>query len=191
MMRDVEFVRPVHDLRDLPRDGLPEICISGRSNVGKSSLINRLAGKKDLARTSRRPGMTRSLNYYTVAGKFYLVDLPGYGYAKVAKTEKMLFAKLVNPYLENRREIRGIIQLFDSRHGPVSGDHDMLEWLAGRGGKVLYVMTKTDKLTASERAGLRRTCEKEYGAEDSVLFSARTGTGLDAIVTWIEAVLGG
>ncbi len=192
MMRGgVEFIRPVHDLGDLPCDGLPEVCISGRSNVGKSSLINQLAGKRDLARTSQRPGMTRALNYYSVGGRFFLVDLPGYGYAKVPKTEKMLFARLVNPYLEKRREIRGIIQLLDSRHGPVSGDHDMLEWLAGRGGKVLYVMTKTDKLTASERAGLRRVCDKEYGAESSVLFSARTGAGLGDIVAWIEAVLGG
>jgi GTP-binding protein len=186
MIHDITFLRSVFSIEDLPADGLTEICISGRSNVGKSSLINRLGNRKDLARTSRRPGVTRSLNFFIVGGGYFLVDLPGYGYARVPKSEKNLFHRLVNPYFERRKELGGIIQLIDSRHGPVAGDHGMLEWLRKWNGRVLYVFTKADKLTASQRIELKRLCGEEFGAENSVLFSARTGMGLDSILVWIE-----
>ena len=187
MIRDVVFSRQVFSPDGFPADGLPEVCISGRSNVGKSSLINCLGNRKDLARTSQQPGKTRSLNYYSAGGRYYLVDLPGYGFAKAPKTEKDLFARLVNPYLETRKELRGVVQLIDSRHGPVAGDLQMLEWLRHYRGKVLYVFTKIDKLGSSGRGELAGKCAKEFGAENSVLFSARTGVGLDRIVSWIKS----
>ena len=186
MILGVTFLRPVYALDDLPQDGLTEICISGRSNVGKSSLINRLWNRKGLARTSKRPGVTRALNFYTVGGRYFLVDLPGYGYAQVPKSEKNLFRSLVNPYLERRKELGGIVQLIDSRHGPVAGDLEMLVWLRKWDGRVLYVFTKADKLTASQRVELRRVCGEEYETENSVLFSARSGMGLDFVLSWIE-----
>jgi GTP-binding protein len=187
---NLEFYTSVFSLKDLPVSGLPEICISGRSNVGKSSLINRLANRRSLARTSQKPGLTRSLNFYLAEEGFYLVDLPGYGYAKVPKSERNLFAALVNPYLENRQTFRGIIQLLDARHGPMSGDFVMIEWIKKRGGHVLYVFTKADKLTARERAMLDKKYGEEFGVENMAIFSARTGMGLDSIQSWIERVLG-
>ena len=190
MRQNISFYRPVFSIRDLPVTGLPEICISGRSNAGKSSLINRLANRRNLARISRKPGKTRSLNFYSADTTCYLVDLPGYGYAKVPKSERSLFKELVNPYLHTRQQLRGVIQLLDSRHGPVSGDYMMLEWIKKWGGKALYVFTKADKLSSSRRSRLKRTYINEFGAENCVLFSARTCSGLDVIRLWIERTLG-
>lgn len=190
MLKDIAFCFSVHSPKDIPVPELPEICISGRSNVGKSSLINRIGNRKNLAKTSQNPGKTRSLNYYRVGDRYFLVDLPGYGYAKVSKAEKTLFAGLVNPYLASRKDLDGIIQLVDARHGPVSGDLIMLEWIRNWGGNVLYVFTKADKLSSSERALLKKTYEKEYGVENIAMFSALTGMGLDRVVSWIEKTAG-
>ena len=187
---EITFFRSVFSLKDIPSTGLPEICISGRSNVGKSSVINRLANRHKLAKISRKPGKTRSLNYYTSGTGFYLVDLPGYGYAKISKTQRREFAVLVNSYLNDRRELRGLIQLLDSRHGPVSGDFEMLEWLKMWDGRVLYVLTKSDKLSASERSKAKDTYENKFGAENTVLFSAHTGMGVNAVWSWINEIVG-
>jgi len=158
--------------------------------VGKSSLINRLAGRRRLAPISRAPGKTRALDFYLVDDRFFLVDLPGYGYAKVSKSRRRFFAGLVEPYLTSRRELAGIIQLIDARHGPVAGDHDMLGWLGEwSGGKVLYVFTKADKLSGNERARLRKSFEREFGAESVVLSSAVTGMGIDDIRRWMDAAV--
>jgi len=189
MKFELTFDRPVFTLKDLPITGEPEICISGRSNAGKSSLINRLANRKNLAKISRKPGKTRSLNFYSADSAYYLVDLPGYGYAKVPKTERLLFKELVNPYLQDRSQLMGIIQLIDSRHGPVSGDHMMLDWIKKWDVKALYVLAKADKLSSSRKVQLKETFIKEYGAENCVLFSARTGTGADTIRSWIKHTL--
>ena len=199
MNHELTFYRSVFSLRELPDSGAPEICISGRSNVGKSSLLNRLANRKRLARTSGKPGKTRSINYYRIGNipvvsgekhdECFLVDLPGYGYAKVSKTERKLFGELVNPYLSERRQIAGIIQLLDSRHGPIAGDHQMLDWIRTWDGNVLYVFTKTDKLKTMEKNRLKNRIEKEYGMENSVLFSALTCTGTESIWLWIEHIL--
>ncbi|MHB9030481.1 MAG: ribosome biogenesis GTP-binding protein YihA/YsxC [Candidatus Latescibacterota bacterium] len=189
MIRDITFFRSVFTLKDLPDMGLPEICLSGRSNVGKSSLINRLANRRDLAKTSQKPGKTRSLNFYLVQGRYFLVDLPGYGYARVPKTEKSLFGQLVNPYLEKRSELLGVIQLIDSRHGPLAGDALMLEWIRNWNMRALYVFTKADKLSANDRTTLHKTYEKEFGMENIVMFSASSGTGLKTVESWIEATV--
>lgn len=188
--RRIEFDRSVFRLDDLPTYGLPEICISGRSNVGKSSLINKIAGRKSLAKISRKPGKTRSINFYIVDDAFFLVDLPGYGYAKVPKTERELFANIVEPYLNQRQELRGIMQLVDGRHGPVSGDHAMIEWINSWDGESLYVFTKSDKLRARDKEKVKKVYTKEAQAEDYVLFSSVTGTGTQEIWQWVSTVLG-
>jgi len=173
MTSEIKFFQAVHVLRDFPATGLPEICISGRSNVGKSSLINCLAFRRNLARISQSPGKTQSLNYYTVGDAWYLVDLPGYGYMKVSKAKRKIFAELMNPYLNNRQELTGIIQLIDSRHGPIGGDYDMLEWLQKWDREILYVLTKVDKLSGNARIKVRKNSEKIFGTDNIVLFSAR------------------
>ena len=189
-MNTLTFYKSVFSFRDVPSDVLPEICISGRSNVGKSSVINCLANRRKLAKTSQTPGKTRSLNYYQVDSTFFLVDLPGYGYAKISRTERQYFKELVNSYLKDRKELKGLIQLFDARHGPVGGDNMMLEWIREWGGSVLYIFTKTDKLSASSRAKLKTVYEKEYGLENIVMFSANTGTGKEAVWSWIYRTIG-
>ena len=188
-MSDVTFYSSVFSMRDIPASGIPEICISGRSNVGKSSLINCLANKRNLAKTSQTPGKTRSLNYYFVDKKYFLVDLPGYGYAKVRKSEKIHLSKLTNSYLNSRTELNGLIQLLDSRHGPVSGDNIMLDWIREWGGNVLYVFTKADKLSASDRAKFNRTYGKEFGLDNITMFSANIGMGENNIWSWINRII--
>ncbi len=189
-MPELTFFRSVYSLEDIPATGLPEICISGRSNVGKSSLLNRLANRRNLARISQTPGKTQSINYYSADGGFYLVDLPGYGYAKLPKSRRKTFSQLVDTYLGGRRELIGIIQLIDSRHGPVTGDFDMLEWVKNWNGSILYVFTKADKLTANERAKRKNMFAKEFSAENYVMFSARTRMGVNDIWAWINKTLG-
>jgi len=187
---NLAFLLSVVSVKDMPFSGLPEICISGRSNVGKSTIINRLANVKKLARTSQKPGLTRALNFYIAKEGFCLVDLPGYGYAKVPKSERNLFASLVNPYLENRQTLRGIIQLLDARRVPSEEDRTMIGWIKQWGGNALYVFTKADKLTASEIKMISRTYGEEFGVENMVIFSARTGMGLESVQSWIDKVLG-
>lgn len=190
MNAQMTFYRSVFNLKDLPLSGLPEICFSGRSNVGKSSMINRLANRRHLAKTSQKPGKTRSLNYYHVDAGYYFVDLPGYGYTKIPKSERRQFDDLVTPYLERRVELIGMIQLIDARHGPVAGDNAMLDWIKNWDGKVLYVFTKVDKLSARERAQMKKTSEKEFGVENIAFFSARTGMGADVIWSWVMRTVG-
>ena len=190
MNHEMTFYRSVFSLRELPEPEMPEICISGRSNVGKSSLLNRLANQKHLARTSGTPGKTRSINYYRAGDLCFLVDLPGYGYAKVSMAERKLFGELLNTYIRERRQLTGIIQLLDSRHGPVSGDHHMLDWIKGWNGNVLYVFTKADKLSAREKMQLINRIENEYAMKNYVLFSALARTGTESIWSWIEQTLG-
>jgi GTP-binding protein len=189
-MIDVQFHSSVFNLKGAPKTGFPEICISGRSNVGKSSMINCLTKRKrSLAKTSQTPGKTRSLNYFLLDGKYYLVDLPGYGYAKVSKSQRADLRSLTDSYLNGRDELTGIIQLIDSRHGPVSGDTIMLDWINQWGGNALYVFTKTDKLSARSRAAMERTYNKEFGLENIVMFSANTGMGAEKIWSWIHKTI--
>ena len=209
MIPDVTFHRSVFSFQDIPNCGLPEICISGRSNVGKSSMLNCLTKKRNLARISQTPGKTRSLNYYLVDKKFFLVDLPGYGYAKISKSQKIHLSNLADSYLsintkgirqkgEGRRVnakntktqiLKGLIQLFDARHGPISGDKVMLEWIREWGGNTLFVLTKADKLSTSNKKKLERTYKKEFGLENMVMFSAHTGSGTKDIWSWIYNTL--
>jgi GTP-binding protein len=189
MNETISFFRSVTALTEAPRNGLPEICVSGRSNVGKSSLINCLAGAKRVARISQVHGKTQTLNFYTVDHTCYLVDLPGYGYARASLETRARFGKLVDEYLLTRREIAGLIQVIDARHGPIAGDLDMVEWLAGWDRRVLYVFTKADKLSASARSRILQQYNKELGVENMTLFSASTGMGRDSVWKWIREVV--
>ncbi|MFC1485529.1 ribosome biogenesis GTP-binding protein YihA/YsxC [Candidatus Latescibacterota bacterium] len=189
MKHTISFSRTVTKLDDAPRDGKREICISGRSNVGKSSLINCLASFKKVARVSQTPGKTQALNYYLGDDDFYLVDLPGYGYARAPRTVRERFGKLTDEYLEIREQLVGLIQLFDARHGPVSGDFLMLEWLEAWDREVLYVFTKADKLSTQQRSTIEKQYKGEFGVENMTLFSARTGAGVDVIWKWIHRVV--
>lgn len=170
--------------KDLPLDGLPEIAFLGRSNVGKSSLINRLLGRKKLAYTSSTPGKTRALYFYRINDAFYFVDLPGYGYAKAGKEEQRAWAALIESYLENRKPLCGAVHIVDCRHRPTADDLLMSGWLRFHHLATVTVASKSDKLS---RGALAKQLPEikarlELGTADQLLsFSARTGEGKERL----------
>ena len=173
----------------IPEESLPEIAFAGRSNVGKSSLLNRLLNRKRLAKTSHTPGKTRTLNYYQVNGDLYLVDLPGYGYARRSYSERQKWAKLVNAYIEDRSPLRGIVQLVDARHDPTDDDLELIEWLLQSRKPFLVVATKTDLLSGSRlKPRMDQTLKifQGYGSIEVVPFSAKTGRGKKKVWSWID-----
>jgi GTP-binding protein len=176
-----EFVLGVANLRQLPRDGMKEIAFLGRSNVGKSSLINRLCGRKSLARTSAEPGKTRELNYYLVNKEFYFVDLPGYGYAKLPAQIRSSWGKLIEQYLKMRGPLAMVVQLVDARHEPTELDLMMVGWLDYYSIPFLIVLTKADKLPASKMPRYLEAARKTFGkyahCRGVVPFSSITGLG--------------
>src|SRR5256885_10831013 len=132
-----------------PTNELPEVAFSGRSNVGKSSLLNRLVRRKAIARVSRTPGRTREINFFEVNHQFVLADLPGYGYARVSKAQKAEWRPLIESYLKGSRSLRGVVQLLDVRHDPTPDDHQMFDFLAELELPTIVAMTKVDKLGAA------------------------------------------
>ena len=163
----------------LPAADLPEIAFSGRSNVGKSSLINRLVGRKALARTSATPGKTATINFYRLP-VMRLVDLPGYGYAKVSGSEKCRWMELIEGYFDADRDMRLVLQLVDMRHPPSKDDYQMLEYMVQCGIPFVVVLTKADKLNKTERAARLEALKTEladYEGVTCIPFSAVNGEG--------------
>ncbi len=175
-----------------PEHGLPEVAILGRSNVGKSSLINRITARRSLARTSATPGKTRLLNFFRVTrpeGALVLVDLPGYGYAKVSKHERRGWQQLVESYLERRENLRLAILLQDVRRDPGPDEIDLLPWLAARGVAVLGAATKVDRLSARERAARLSALASAGLPIEWIATSGRTGEGVEALWAAIDSAL--
>ncbi len=180
-------------VEQFPQTHLPQIVISGKSNVGKSSLINALCNNKNLARTSQSPGKTQQVIFYLIDGAFYLVDLPGYGYAKVAKKNQIKFSNLTNRYLETT-EISLLIQLLDIRHKPSQDDLDMLEWLGHSNIPYVVVLTKADKLKKTKikpQVDLIKSHLSQELQEDfrPIISSSLKKTGLDQLKSTIAAVI--
>src|ERR1041385_2583761 len=176
-----EFLKSAFRESDWPRDLKPEIAFLGRSNVGKSSLINSLLGVRGLARTSSTPGRTQSLNFFQIDDQFRFVDLPGFGYARVPKEIKSGWGEMATTYLAKRRQLVLSIQLVDSRHEPTKQDLQLHEWLEESGKPRLIVATKSDKLSNNE---LRRNLEHIARVlnDDSVMaYSAKSGRGRDEL----------
>jgi GTP-binding protein len=167
-----DFLRSCVQPKDFPQDGLPEVAFVGRSNVGKSSLINSLLRRKRLAKVSRTPGKTRAVNFFHVATDdprlktFYLVDLPGYGYAKAAKSVIAEWGPMIERYLDSRAELRAVVQLVDAR-GIEGRDVSTYRWLCERVQRPILVATKMDKLTRSERAGSLAALRETFGLDES------------------------
>jgi GTP-binding protein len=194
-VNNVEFVQSAAKWEQLPEDGRVELAFVGRSNVGKSSLLNYLIGRKALAHTSNTPGKTATLNYYLVNAKqgqggFYLVDLPGYGYAKVSKTQRDKWMVLIGRYVTERQPLGVVFHLIDSRHPPTKLDEELLDLL--RGGPVPYVilLTKADKLGKNQQrsrvAQLKKRL-KGMGLDlPVVLTSAEKKQGADEVWKWVE-----
>ena len=177
-----EFKLSVHRKEQLPPGGLPEIAFLGRSNVGKSSLINTLLGRRKLVRVSAKPGCTRAINFFLINHKWHFVDLPGFGYARVSRDVQAGWGRLVMAYLEDRENLQGVVLLLDGRRDPGEEERFLWEFLLAHGRMVIPVLTKADKLKTGERAkALRRILEAlqplRLAAEDFVWFSALTGEG--------------
>jgi GTP-binding protein len=174
-----------------PVSELPEIAFSGRSNVGKSSLLNALVRRKSFARVSSTPGKTREINFFRVNDTFHLVDLPGYGYARVSKAARNAWRPLIEGYLRTSEHLRGVVQLIDSRHPPSDDDHRMMQFLAAVGVPTIVVATKVDKLKRADREPTLGALAAQLGVDDDQLipFSAVTGEGRDDLAHAIVSVL--
>ena len=177
----------------LPDNAYPEVAFAGRSNVGKSSLINSLMNRKSLARTSSSPGKTQTINFYNINHEMYLVDLPGYGYAKVSQAEKEQWGKLIERYLHQSEQLRAVFLLVDIRHRPSENDKLMYEWIVHNGYWPIIIATKADKLKRSQIQKHIKEVREGLGlpSQTTVIpFSAQTKQGREEIWNFIEELLG-
>ena len=176
-MIQADFVISAVSENDFPREEIPEVVFAGRSNVGKSSLINRLTGNSKLARTSTTPGKTQSINFYRLNRSFFFVDLPGYGYAKAGKAAVRHWKRLVDQYFQKRSTIVLAIQLIDARMPPTELDVQLAGWLEKLDVPRMLVATKSDKLSNNQQREQLRVISNSFGGQPVVMSSAKTGTG--------------
>ncbi|CCI85384.1 GTPase [Lactobacillus pasteurii DSM 23907 = CRBIP 24.76] len=172
-----------------PKDNFPEIALAGRSNVGKSSLINTLINRKNLARTSSQPGKTQTLNFYRINGEFYLVDVPGYGYAKVSQKKRQEFGEMIQDYLETRENLKGLMILVDGRHEPTQDDIAMYQYAQYLDLPILVVATKIDKIKKSQVNKAISVIKKSLGLRDKdqlLTFSSVQKFHLAELQGWVE-----
>ena len=185
------FLVSADGLAGCPADDVPEVAFVGRSNAGKSSTLNRLAGRRNLARVSKTPGRTQLLNFFQVAEGGRLVDLPGYGYARAAKVRREAWGRAIDEYLNQRPNLVGLVLVMDARHPLQPFDRDMIGWCAARDLPLLALLNKADKLKRSARAqALRQVQEQLVGEAMALAFSAVEGLGAGEAVAFLRARLG-
>lgn len=190
----VGFVISAGNASECPRDARVEIAVSGRSNVGKSSLLNSVLGRRRLVLVSGTPGKTQRLNYFLVNDSFHVVDLPGYGYAKAPESVRNQWRRMMQEYLRKRAQLKAVIQLVDSRHEPSREDREMVQWLRDEDMQYCLVATKMDKLRQGERKPALRVITEALGlpaTQPVIPYSSETGEGRDALLAWIKRVLDG
>lgn len=188
-----EFVISAVSKEQYPDDRLPEIALAGRSNVGKSSFINKMLNRKKLARTSSKPGKTQTLNFYLVNDSFYFVDVPGYGYAKVSKQEKKKWGAMIETYLTRREDLKAVIIIVDLRHTPTEDDVMMYEFLKHYGIPAIIIATKADKIPKGKWQRHLRVVKETLNTEEEdpvIIFSAEKGTGKQETWNAITTLLG-
>jgi GTP-binding protein len=183
------FIKSAFDKKDWLDDKRPEIAFLGRSNVGKSSLINSLVGKKGLAKTSNTPGRTQSINFFLINDAFYFVDLPGYGFAKVPGKMRQSWSKMAEEYLKNRQQLKLLIQLVDSRHDPSELDKTLNEWLIFYRKPHIIVATKIDKLSSNDLKKSLTKIERAFTKSKIIPYSSVTGEGKKAVWQEIKAAI--
>lgn len=194
LFRKAVFWREVASVADLPQDGVPQIVLAGKSNVGKSSLLNRLCDQKNLARTGKKQGKTRNLIFFQVAGRLYFVDVPGYGFAASSQQEKERFNALTDDYLHSGSPLALILHLVDARHPLSEGDLLMLAWLAAADVPYCLVLNKCDKLSASQLAQNQQAIMRQIRADRGMSYpilavSAQSGMGLPELRSLIAETL--
>ena len=191
IIKSAEFVTSATTPAQYPAALLPEIAFAGRSNVGKSSLINTLVNRKHLVKTSSTPGRTRLINFFNINRQIGFVDLPGYGYAKVPLSIRKNWGPMIETYLSKRKTLKGVVVIMDIRRIPRQEESDLLGWLAHYSIAGILVLTKTDKLSKNKQTNQQHLIARalERGTEDFILFSAKTRRGRDALWNAILAVL--
>jgi GTP-binding protein len=173
----------------LPKTGRPEVAFAGKSNVGKSSLINSLMNRKSLARTSAQPGKTQTINFYNINDTMYLVDLPGYGYAKVSESEKQKWGKMIERYLHTSEDLKAVFLLIDIRHDPSANDRQMYDWILHNGYQPIIIATKLDKIKRSQVQKQIKTIRTGLNMQPGTIlipFSAQTKQGREEIWALID-----
>jgi len=190
-VHEVRLARTTADPDDHPSPPRPEIAFVGRSNVGKSSLLNALCRNRRLARVSRSPGKTQTINYFDVGGACYFVDLPGYGYAAVPEEVRRTWGPMIEGYLERSPRLAGVVSLIDGRHDPTELDRRMVTWLAERGIPTLVALTKADSVPRGRRRARLSETAAALGLdpEQVVWFSSRTGEGRDSVFSAVNSLL--
>jgi GTP-binding protein len=183
------FVKSATRPDDFPRDQRPEIAFCGRSNIGKSSLLNALADTRGLARTSSSPGRTQTINFFAIDDRMYFVDLPGYGYAKVPKAVKEGWGEMIEGYLRNRKQLKLAVMLVDSRMPPTESDTKMKQWLDHYQIPNAIVLTKADKISRNQLTQALRTGADTLNTKEIIAFSAITGAGKDEVLARIRKAI--
>jgi len=184
------FLRAAQDEKGFPTGGLAEIAFAGRSNVGKSSMINALLGRRDLARTSKTPGRTRQLNFFVINDRLIFADLPGYGFARVPLAEKNRWQKLVESYLQDRKELAGTVVIVDARRPPTESDISLITYLRFHHIPFIVAATKADKLSRSEMARQRKVIDADAGPQIPVVFfSSQNGYGKNKLWKEIKSLI--
>ncbi|GAB4329208.1 MAG: ribosome biogenesis GTP-binding protein YihA/YsxC [Calditrichia bacterium] len=191
-INNAEFVKSIVNINQAPKPELPEFAFAGRSNVGKSSLINCLLNRKKLANVSKQPGKTRTINYFLVNQDFYLVDLPGYGFAKVAQKEKESWAKMIEDYITGSKNLRVVFSLIDISVGPQKNDIQLLEWLHHKNIPHAVIATKADRAKQSDRRRSLETLKEhfpEFTESHWLVFSSKDKTGRKELLAFLDKQL--
>lgn len=192
VIKNVELETVCGITSKIPDNTLPEIAFAGKSNVGKSSLINALMNRKSLARTSSSPGKTQTINFYNINSEMYLVDLPGYGYAKVSEAEKAKWGKMIENYLHTSKQLRAVFLLIDIRHEPGKNDKTMYDWIVYQGYQPIIIATKLDKLKRSQVQKSIKVVRTGLGLKGSdivIPFSAETKQGREEIYALMDEII--
>ena len=192
VIKSAEFITSAVHPGQYPQDASPEIAFAGRSNVGKSALINCLVQRKNLVRTSRTPGRTQLINFFKINDSFRFVDLPGYGYAKVSQSLRATWGPMIETYLDSRENLRGIVHIMDLRHPPTPDDISLWSWLKEKKIPAVPILTKADKLPRSKWNPLAQTAGQILGISpaDFIIFSAQTRQGRNELLDRIKELVG-
>ena len=188
MPKSAEFIASYSKAKDIPRDNRPQIAFAGRSNVGKSSLLNKLVNQKKLAKTSKTPGRTRLLNFFLIDDSYYFVDLPGYGYAKASVKAIREWGEMVNNYLESAEQLKAILLLLDCRRDPNRDDLMLLDWVEANDLRYAVVLTKADKISKNNLISKQAQIKRAFKT-DTIPFSVLSGIGIKELWQWITAAV--
>ena len=189
-LNNVDLMLSAVSKRQYPNTNLPEIAFAGRSNVGKSSLINKLLNRKKLARVSAQPGKTATINFYDIDKTLIFVDLPGYGFAKVSKQEKEKWGRMIEEYLNEREQLIQVVLLVDMRHKPTNDDIMMFNWMVESGFEPVVIATKKDKVKPSQREAALKLIKDTLEIDEVIPFSSEKGDGVDEVWALFKNMIG-